>query len=160
MNNEIKKVLNEFDELKSAYIDASSIIYLYKIKALDIVQSNINLMTISEMLKEVSIGEIKISLADISVNKICSNDMKLVQSAFIKKVPLISDDKKVLKTAGRLGLKYYNSLIILNLLLYKKVIDIKAYNFFKENLLSLAWYSDKVKEFCERLYDEIIKINQ
>jgi hypothetical protein len=156
MKNEIKTILKDFDSLNSAFIDSSSIIYLSRLDILDKLKQAISLYSIEEILKEVGYSNLNLIMHDHKHDDSLSNDIKLVKSAKILNLPVISEDKKLLLNAEKSGLKYYNSIVILIFLLYKNRISQFEFESYKAELLKFARYSEKVKNFSNAVLQEII----
>lgn len=80
-----------------------------------------------------------------------SNDERLLRFAAAFGLPVISEDRGLLEEAGRRGLDYYNSLMMLLLLRYRGRIDEGWYAEARNRLLSIGRYGDEIL----RQYDEL-----
>ncbi len=149
----------EFQYLYSAMIDASSIIYMQKAGFLNLVMQNLELASLPEILKETGF-EIRTIKCLKSADAFDSNDRKLVETAQRYYLPVISEDKKILKRAGSEGLPYYNSLMMLNFLYFKEAIDIVQYNKFLKRLKSFARYNEIIFDYGAAVFDAIHTIRQ
>lgn len=131
----VSKILNQFKILDRAIIDTSSLIYLSKTDLLDETAKTLQLMTVKGVVKE--IGPLfylkNIEIINLEKKKDTVNaDRQVVEAAKHLKIPVISEDKKVLMSAKKANLPYFNSLMILNFLIYKGVIlEETEENFFK-----------------------------
>lgn len=163
-NNYIKELdvsISGFEKLHSAVIDSSSIIYLEKINLLDTAADSIELHTPEIVIKETGLmrPDIIVHLPD---EKCCMlpADRQIVHFAVIKKIPVISEDRKVLSGASNASLPYYNTLMMLNYFLYKKTIASDQYDFFYKELLSAARYSSMVLSYGEVVKKKVIEITR
>lgn len=145
--------------IKSAVIDACSIIYSFKCDYYNILTKNINLHTIPEIIKELNnqlnTKNITICNEKLIVESIpqSTNDNKLITFAYIKKMPIISDDKNVLKLAKKLNLDFYNSLMVLNILFAKNIISRTQYQIFKNKIIKTAYYSEEIIKIAEKYFN-------
>ncbi len=151
----IKNVLKQFKKLSTALIDSSSIIYMEKADFFGIVLSSIELYSIEEILAEVRqpYPQIKKINSDLRGE---TNDQKLIECAAKYGYPIISEDSKILRAAELLKVPYYNSLMILNFLIFKGEITQIQYSKFMEKLEAIAWYSDDVWEYGQRVFLSIL----
>ncbi|MBN2013453.1 hypothetical protein JW960_29250 [candidate division KSB1 bacterium] len=147
--------LVEFDELKAAVIDASSIIYLSKLRMADELTNYISLYTTSQIVVEANLPLAGMEIVVVTENNF-SNDENLIKFANEKQLPIISDDRKVLLTAQKLNLRYYNSLMMLLFLVYKRVIQLETFNVLEKKLSAIAYYSDDVIKFGKKVLHEIM----
>ncbi|HEX2957108.1 MAG TPA: hypothetical protein VHO70_09755 [Chitinispirillaceae bacterium] len=156
----MNKCLNEqddsffgFEVLSSAVVDSSSIIYMQKIGILNLTADCIKLHMPEIVSEETGIEHQKITIHYQNRGiRLPSADKQVVQLAVDLEIPVISEDKKVLKWGSKEGLSYYNTLMLLNYLLYKKKVTVNQYNSFYRELLPIARYSAFVLS-----YGEIVK---
>ncbi len=150
--------LSGFKSLNAAVIDASSIIYMMKAGFLDVVACCVQLHAPESCLKETGFSGLP-----ITGHSICSHgttaDQQLLTLAQSLQLPVVSEDRKVLITASRNGITFYNSLMMLNLQLYKKSFDTEMFTFFLKQLTAFARYSEEVflfgKEVTRIILDEM-----
>jgi hypothetical protein len=156
IRNIVQKLLN----LRSAIIDASSVIYLDQIGILKTILKSYSIVTIRQILEEIS--QERITIAIINNHQLdylnLENDELLVQYACQYQLPVISEDKQILKNAERIGLDYYNSLMVLNRLLLEKIITKSDFQLFYADLLQIARYSKWVINYNQKIIDYIIDI--
>jgi hypothetical protein len=155
-NTTLDAVIEQFDHLTRALIDASSVIYMEKADFLDMLKDSIDLHSLPEILDEAGIDLKRIKEVK-SKNAALSNDQKLIRCALDLNLPVISEDKKILNTLRNHGVPYFNALMMLNFLLYKERITSESYPYYLDALLQIAWYSNKVWAFGERLNAHILK---
>ena len=149
-----EKVFLEFQELKEAIVDASSIIYMKKAGFFDELADCLELYSLKEIIKETGFDDIKIHLIQDGSQSLL-NDEKLIGCALRQKVPVISEDKKILMQIEKEGIPCFNALMMLHFLLFKKKIDVETHSIYLNRLKRIARYSDYVIEFGEEVYKEI-----
>ena len=148
----IEEILQAFEALKKALIDTSSIIYIQKAGYLDVLSQTIELNTIPEVISETNARITGIKLIPAPKSPVLSTDRKLITCALENKLAMISEDKGILTAMQKAGFGYYNALMVLNLMLYKKRIDDNRYRQYYGNLKTIARYSVDVWEFGNRIY--------
>ncbi len=146
----IEKILNDFENLKEAWIDASSIIYLEKIKLLEIISKQIKLYTIDKI-----IGEIGFIPEDINIKKIKETalaDDLLIKECINNKNIIISDDYEILKKIEKCNLPFFNSGMLICFLYFKQVINKKEFKYYRDKLRKIAYYSDVVWKYIDETF--------
>jgi hypothetical protein len=154
MNNTPNEVdlLSGFKTLTSAVVDSSSIIYMYKCGFLDIATQSISLHTPKIVIEEIGISGLPLIVHNsIADGQMVTADKQVVQLAVDLKLPVISEDKKVLMDVAKYKLPYYNSLMVLNFLLFLKKIVLEQYDQYHCKLLSVARYSAFVLTYGENV---------
>ena len=157
--NSISHVFNQFDALNQALIDTSSLIYLSNTNLLTAASRAIQLKTISNVVKEFgSLSEIKdieiIELREV-INEKKDTDRRLMETAMHLRLPIISEDKKMLMRAKRSGLPFFNTLMIMNFLIYKNVIKQEAYQASLDLLRKKAYYNAFIFEYGKIVFESI-----
>jgi rRNA-processing protein FCF1 len=169
-DKEYSSLITRFDTLKKAVIDTSSIIYMNKAGFFEIVSRTLNLITIPEVFDELDRRDSKEPwLKDVSAAVNCrdlpasrypapeATDDKLLSLTQETGLPLVSEDGKLLMKCDRAGIPYYNSLMILLFLFYRKSIDEVEYDRVKRRLLTHARYSKRVLAFEREVFMEVLK---
>jgi len=157
--HDLNNILTKFNNLDSLIIDASSIIYLNKLNILSKLQVSLLLLTIQEIIEETGIYSYDFKIIDHNIkNK--TNDEKLIILAINKRIPVISDDKKILLKLKKNNIDYYNSIMMLNFLYYKNEINIQEYKKLTEKLKNFAWYSKKIITYSEYFFNYISSLKQ
>ena len=154
----VNRVLYQFRALGKALIDASSIIYMDKAGFLVNVAKAIELYSPEEILAETGLRGLlvhPIHLADKSL----PNDQKLIACALMQQLPVISEDQKILLRLEREKTPYFNALMMLNYLLFKKDISSDQHRMFFQSLIRCSWYSRQVLAFSNKVYDCIVNRN-
>lgn len=160
-------IREEFDALTEAAVDASSIIYMLKAGFLGLLGHTIRLVTIEAIRDETGWQppEVEVRREPGLEHRIpppgpggpgpgtetLSNDERLLRFAALSRLPVVSEDRELLEAAGRRGINYYNSLMMLLLLRYRERIDQGWYAEARDRLLSIGRYGEEVL----RRYDEI-----
>lgn len=149
-----------FASLTSAVIDSSSIIYLSKSSFLHLAARHIRLHTPLVVIKETGVEEPFFEIhAPETDSAMLTADEQVVDLARKLNIPVISEDKKVLRNASGTGLSYYNALMILNFLLYKMEVTVNNYQKIYAALISVARYSKFVLSYGEMVRQKITNKN-
>ena len=142
----LQEIISRFDLLDKALIDASSIIYTHRADFLEILASSIRLFSIPEILSET--GPVSKGIETITYERnASSNDQKIVSCALDVGLPLISEDKKILMAMKRAGKSFFNSLMMLNFLMYRRRIQPQQYIQYHLALKKFARYSEVIWQY-------------
>jgi hypothetical protein len=151
-------VFHQFDHLERAVIDTSSLIYLKKINLLWKTVQTIGLITVSGVKDEFGSSDIFTHIEIIELNEIKTNvDRQIMRTAANLRLPVISEDKKILMAAANSGLPFFNTLMIMNFLIYKKEIDHQGYNTALQLLRKKAYYEGFIFDFGRAVYEKIME---
>lgn len=153
------EVLSRFRTLGRALIDASSIIYMHKVDFLAALADTLSLYSPREIVAETGFHDLNIRPVACTSKRL-SNDQKLITAALKLRWPVISEDRKVLLRTERANLPYFNSLMMLNFLLYRKRINPKSHAMYFDRLKQYARYSPHVWEFGKNIYNAIADLSQ
>ena len=163
-------IRKRFDDLTQAVIDASSMIYMIKAGFLGTLGHALRLVTIPPVLEETGWYGVEVEIVQggdddhttplsvdtkVPTSGISHNDRLLLEYARNVPLPLISDDRKLLEAAHRLGLVHYNSLMMLLFLKYRRRIDAVRYRELFDRLIALGRYSDDI---LDRFKDFVAEI--
>jgi len=149
-----QEVFRRFDHLNKALMDASSIIYMDRADFLELLASSIRLFSIPEIISET--GSVSKRIRPFIYNRTASsNDQKLVSCALDLDLPIISEDKKILMSMKRSNRPFYNSLMMLNFLLYRRRINNQQYIQYHLALTKFARYSDDIWEYGANVHAAI-----
>jgi len=150
----IQKILQRFDHLDKALIDASSIIYMDRIDVLEILAASIRLFSIQEILSET--GPVAKGIKPLGYHKSSSsNDQQLISCALDSGLALISEDKKILMAMKRAGRPFFNTLMMLNCLLYRGQIQNQQYIQYHQSLTKIARYSSQIWKYGAAMHAQI-----
>lgn len=151
-------MLLQFQTLRKALIDASSIIYMQKAGFFTELANTVNLYSPAEIVAET--GSNDLDLRPVAcVSKSLPNDQKLITAALQLRWPVISEDRNILIHMRRAKLPYFNSLMMLNFLLFKNRIDLKSHVLYHERLKKYAWYNPYVWEYGKNICDAIADLS-
>ena len=156
MNFDREGVLSRFQELREALIDASSIIYIYKAGFYNELKDSLKLYSLKEIVRETGFDDLKINLIE-ALSKPLSNDQKFIACALKKKIPVISEDRKILMYMKRANIPYFNALMMLHFLLFKRKIDPENHTACLKRLMSTARYSPSVHTFGKGVYEAVVE---
>ncbi len=143
-------IVHRFAHLTEAAIDASSMIYMLKAGFLGLLGSTISLKTIPSVFDETGWPSLPVIVLEEETDD-RPNDEKLLDFAVRSALPFISEDRALLLAAGRSGLDYYNSLMMLAFLRHRGRIDEAWYDEALGRILTIGRYDDDVL----RRFDEI-----
>jgi hypothetical protein len=144
--------------VSTALIDASSIIYMHKAGFLTELADTMNLYSLPEIVAEAGFTDLNIRLVTCTSSS-SSHDQKLLTIALKLRWPVVSEDKSILLHMQRSKLPYFNSLMMLNFLLFRKRIDLKSHAVYFKRLKKFAWYSPQVWEFGKNIYNAIADLS-
>ena len=147
--------LRAFEQLKKALIDTSSIIYAQKAGFFSILSRAIQLYSIPEVISETGKQVPGVGLLQHAGSPSLSTDQKLISCALENKLAMISEDKGILTAMQRAEAPYYNSLMMLNLLLFSHRIDDDGYRRYYSALQNFARYSEAVWQFGKDIYTAV-----
>ncbi len=143
-----------FATLNAAVIDASSIIYMHKAGFLHRAAGAVTLHSPRSVIDETGLTDCAIQAHPADIHLV--PDRQLIALAHTLTLPVISEDKGVLMVAAGRGFAFYNALMILNMLLYRKAVDEKAFYELRNRLLSCARYGEAVVAYGETVTQKIL----
>jgi len=152
------QVLSEFRTLSRVLIDASSIIYTHKAGFFTELAKVVNLYSPAEIVAETGYNDLYIRPVACT-SKSLSNDQKLITTALKLRWPVISEDGNILLHMQRAKLPYFNTLMMLNFLLFRRRIDLKSHAIYFERLKQCAWYNPYVWKFGKNIYNAIADLS-
>lgn len=133
--------------------DTSTLIYLERSGLLEIIVETFVINVIPQVVQEYGQSPAGcVLLPDVPAG---TTDTVVLGMAVAKGVPLLSEDRRLLKAAGRLHHPYYNSFMLLLALLAQGSVTISAYHRYRDRLLSHAWYNEAVITFADRIFFEL-----
>lgn len=155
----IERVFSQFRSLRKAFIDASSIIYMYGAGFLEEVGMAVKLYSPQGVIEETGYMGLPVCPVTCPMEIPC-NDQKLIVCALAEGTPVISEDKKILSRMDKGGVPYFNALMMLHFLLFREVVTVERHIKYFRKLKRSAWYSQSVLEFSEKVYHAIVPCNQ
>jgi len=153
--SDVLSAVKQLRELKTAVIDSSSLIYMQRAGFLKDVTSLLEIYAPAPVMAETGYKNEGITVIHGLSDKAVTVDSLVVKCAFDMGTAVISDDRGVLKKAEALNITYFNSLMILCLLLFRGEINRGEYTVFFNSLKSFARYSSFVYEYGEAVLREI-----
>ena len=161
---EYEDVLSDFDRLAEAVIDTSSLILAEKAAVLPLLADEVRLRTVPAAIREYSAGTpggsvppAVILIEDEFPDRGGPADSGVLAAARARRLPLISEDRKLLLQAGAAGLRYYNCLVMLEFLLYRGKMDDGARTGHRTALLAGARYASRVLAWADGLHWAVMK---
>lgn len=149
-----EQVIHRFEKVHAALIDASSVIYARKAGFFELLRQAVQLYGTPEILLE--LGEDATALEPIvGPSPVGSNDQRLVQAAADLGLPLISEDKHVLRAARNAAVPFFNALVMLNYLLWARRVDRGQFDDHLVRLKQFAWYAPEIWKYSQRMTDTI-----
>lgn len=156
---EIDRIINQFTILKSALIDACSIIYMNKIGFLDLLCRYLTLYTIDEIIEETHYRGTSLTIIDHNhPPEAMTNDNKLFTCALTNKLSIISEDKKILIKAKKNNLPFFNTLMILHYVYYMDGITLEQHRHYRDKLIAIARYSKNIIAYADAVFNGIIRV--
>ena len=152
----IREDLHKLNELKSAVIDSSSVIYLQKLGLLNLASDAIQLYAPLSVFNETKLDNAQIQKVDYNLNEYSSADDQVLTIAVRMHFPLISDDKKILQQARGAGADYFNTLMIVLLLFLRGYLSKHDAERKMQLLEQIAWYDDWIWEYGRQVFAEIV----
>ena len=137
-----ESTLEQLRSLSRAAIDSSSVIYAAKSGLLDTLCTALELRTVPGVVNEVGYPLPLIRLEEKPEGG--SVDNQILACAAGARIPLISEDRKLLVKADEVGLECYNLLVVLELLLLRGHLSLVDWDCARKRLLASAQYSARV----------------
>lgn len=135
--------------LRSVAVDASSIIYLTKSDLLRPLADLIRLKTVEEVAGEVGLPMPMVDIIPwrVDADPPVDADTAILQCALRERVPLLSEDRKLLMRADARGVQYYNSLMMIALMVLRGAIVNDEISDRRDRLVEVAHYSRRVVSY-------------
>lgn len=152
-SKQIYHEMKKFERLKMAAIDASSIIYLQKIGLLNTLADAVQLVTTPALLNETRFSNLPLHILSDGMDERMPADAQLIALALYKNSALISEDRKILHRAKRMGLNYYNSLMMVLFMFFKGFLSEQVVQGKIEQLKQFARYGQDIWEYGQQLFD-------
>jgi hypothetical protein len=152
---DINKIKRQFHCLKNAVIDTSSIINIEKAGFMAKLQQQINLHTVEDVFLEYGKSVPSIRKHLISQNDL-STDQKVIMLACQNSFPVISEDKGLLQASQKKELEYYNAVMMLEYLLFKRSINNEKYRQSFSLLEQNCRYSSGIWNYIDKLHQLLL----
>ena len=158
-NDQILGELVGLQAIRSVLVDTSSLIYLEKLALLKLLSQEIKLKTIQEVANEFSAGSqiafpitILPALSHIPGYTGLNTDRKLIAQAIAGKYCLLSDDRRILRSAIEAGLPAHAAIMMVLLLHFRGLIDQAGYEKARNQLADWARYDRQLLNYADQLY--------
>ena len=151
---DIKTALQDVQQFKGGVIDTSTLIYLERLGLLNRIATLYRLLVVPQVLQEFD--------RSLPAQIICVQappgdaDQALCPVASSHQLAVLSDDKHVLTLARSAGVVYFNTLMLLLLMLHNEQLSVAQCRAFLFKLFTFARYSDAVRSFGEQLLEHIL----
>ena len=143
-------IISELKIFQGGVADTSTLIYMEGIELLELCSRTFRLLVIPEVIAEFGRPLPECTLC--GGGSIGNADRSVVRLALERGVPVLSEDKALLMSADRLGLPYYNSLMIVLALLFQKKLGLDAYHRAYNELVGIARYSPAVLQVGRQVF--------
>nr|WP_319550308.1 hypothetical protein [Desulfogranum marinum] len=154
MTMDIKTALHDVQQFKGGVIDTSTLIYLERLGLLNRLASVYRLLVVPQVLQEFG-RSLPVQVIYVE-SPPGAADQVLCPVASDRRLAVLSDDKHVLALARSAGLVYFNTLMLLLLMLYNDQLTVVQYRAFFHDLLTFARYSHAVRAFGDQLLEHIL----
>jgi hypothetical protein len=170
----IARVRRELAGLRTAAIDASSMIYMLKAGFFGYAADEVRFYTVGPVARETGWPELPVRIADlrrggevpwtrenVDVAEAFvgrgkhGNDELLLELAAARGLPVVSEDRRVHERAAEDGIAHYNALLVLALLVLRGRIDGEEYDEYFELLRAVGRYTEDVVAFARGVVDQV-----
>ena len=149
MQVEPEKILSQLRQLQVALVDASSVIYMLKAGYFELAAENLEFHSPQQIIQETGYQTLRVEpLAGIDLPP----DNSLLYSAQQLGWPVITEDKGIMKELEARGLVYFNALMVLEYLSFRKLLTPEAYSDHLRRLLAHAWYGPEILEIADAVH--------
>ena len=154
----LEEEIGKLGRIVRVAIDASSIIYLSKSNALNVLAESVQLTTVQQVVMEAGLSSLPVDVAEIQDDVASSSDADtaILRCAEEKKIPVLSEDRKLLLRAENRGIPYYNSLMMIALLVLRGSIANDEIALLRDRLVEVAHYSRRILEYGDSLISHIL----
>jgi len=157
--------LAAFERLRRCLIDSSSAICMQKAGFLTLLCETIELATIPEVVAETGFDDLPALVLTASssekkayaAEKSPTVDELLVEQAVTLRLPVITEDRKMMLRLDREGVPFFNALMMLHLLLYRGKLDLPTHTARFDRLLAVSRYSDRVRAYGDEVLQAVLK---
>ena len=154
MTMDIKTALHDVQQFKGGVIDTSTLIYLERLGILNRIATLYRLLVVPQVVQEFD--------RSLPAQILCvesppgAADQALCPVAFDHRLAVLSDDKHVLTLARSAGLVYFNTLMLLLLMLYHEQLSVAQCRALLLHLFTFARYGCAVRSFGEQVFEHIL----
>jgi hypothetical protein len=148
----------ELQTLKGGLADTSTLIYLERLDLLSLAARSFSLRLIPQVTTEYGANPQQTVL--VPVTGPGTTDELLCRTAQILGIPVLSEDKQVLRRARMLGLSFYNTLMLLLALCAQGYLSIADFPPLRDRLCSFARYGPEVVAIGDAVYGALLQSPQ
>lgn len=151
-------VLQELAGCRKVLVDACSCLYMSKAGFLADLAACVELLTVPQVVDELGEPPAGVGVLASAARGVPgrSADESLLLAAKHEGIPLVSEDRKLLLKLRARGCTFYNSLMMLHLLLLRRRIGRAEHARFRERLLGVARYGEVVLEYGDAFEQFIV----
>jgi hypothetical protein len=135
---------HQFQNLTEAVFDSSSIIYCLKTGILTFINTHIAVKTTELVQNET--GTLPITPVVLKTTSLNTDD-SVIEAAEKYTLPLVTEDKGIIKKAQQNKLNYYNTLIIIIVLYFRRLINKTNLTDYLNELRNISYYSNQVWDY-------------
>jgi hypothetical protein len=150
-----EQILDELKKFQGGVADTSTLIYLDRINLLPWVSKFFQLLITPDVVREFGRPPAECILCGETC--VGGADQAVLQLATELRLPVLSEDRQLLMSSRGLGLKYYNTLMILLALLLQQRISLTKYERAYTSLRETARYSPAVWQVGEQVFSLYVR---
>ena len=150
-----EQILDELKKFQGGVADTSTLIYLDRINLLPRVSKFFQLLITPDVVRE--FGRPPAGCILCGETCVGDADQAVLQLATELRLPVLSEDRQLLMSSRGLGLKYYNTLMILLALLHQQKLSLAEYQRAYSFLRKIARYSPAVWQVGEQVFSLYVR---
>ena len=150
-----EKIVSELKMFQGGVADTSTLIYLDSIDLLLTAGRVFQLLVPPDVVQEFGDPLPGCMICGMECNG--NADRAVVQLALERSMPVLSEDRQLLKHSRRLGLQYYNTLMILLALLHQQKLTLDDYQKAYFSLRGTARYSPAVWQVGQQVFSLFVR---
>lgn len=150
-----EQITGELERFQGGVADTCTLIYLERSNLLVTAGRSFRLLVPPDVVQE--FGRPLPGCVTCAGTSTGDADGSVMQLALEFHVPVLSEDRQLLMSSSRLGLKYYNTLMILLALLLQQKISLAEYQRAYSSLHEIARYSPAVRQVGERVFSLYVR---
>ena len=150
-----EQITYELKRFQGGVADTCTLIYLERINLLVTAGRSFRLLVPPDVVQE--FGHPLPGCITCGKTCIGDADQAVLQLAHERHVPVLSEDRQLLMSSRRLGLNYYNTLMILLALLLQQKISLEEYQRAYSCLREIARYSSAVWQVGEEVFSLYVR---
>jgi hypothetical protein len=148
-----ERIISELNALRGGVADTCTLIYLERIDLLPLVSEFFQLLIPPDVVQE--FGRVPAGCIICGESYAGGADQAVLQLATEHRLPVLSEDRQLLMSSHSLGLKYYNTLMILLALLHQQRLNLEEYQRAYSSLHKIARYSPAVWQVGEQVFSNL-----